>query len=361
MYTTTPKLDSQRVTDIVEATGKPVALHGGTGMTPEQFTDLIARGCAKVNISTALKIAFIQSGYDYVSGHPTEYDPPKLFVAQRAAVLDMAKEHIAKFGAAGPRLVSTLIFDCDGVLADTERDGHRVAFNPTFREFGLPVEWSEEEYAVKLQIAGGKERMASLLTPEFVRANGLPEDADGQAATLASWHKRKTAIYTDMVEAGMLPTRPGIRRIIGEAQDAGWTLGVASTSAEPSVRAILEQAAGAERAAGFDLVLAGDVVEHKKPAPDIYLLALERLGVPAAATLVIEDSRNGLLAATAAGLRCVMTVNGYTEEEDNSEAVLVVSSLGDPDGERTRIIANRSAARPGDFITLADLERCLAP
>jgi len=158
----------------------------------------------------------------------------------------------------------------------------------------------------------------------------------------------------------MLPTRPGIRRIIGEAQDAGWTLGVASTSAEPSVRAILERAAGAERAAGFDLVLAGDVVEHKKPAPDIYLLALERLGVPAAATLVIEDSRNGLLAASAAGLRCVMTVNGYTEEEDNSEAVLVVSSLGDPDGEHTRIIANRGAARPGDFITLTDLERCLA-
>ena len=101
MYTTTPTLDSQRVTDIVEATGKPVALHGGTGMTPEQFTDLIARGCAKVNISTALKIAFIQAGYDYVSEHPTEYDPPKLFVAQRAAVLDMAKEHIAKFGAQG--------------------------------------------------------------------------------------------------------------------------------------------------------------------------------------------------------------------------------------------------------------------
>jgi len=101
MYTTTPTLDSQRVTDIVEATGKPVALHGGTGMTPEQFTDLIARGCAKVNISTALKIAFIRAGYDYVSEHPTEYDPPKLFGAQRAAVLDMAKEHIAKFGAQG--------------------------------------------------------------------------------------------------------------------------------------------------------------------------------------------------------------------------------------------------------------------
>ena len=101
MYTTTPKLDNQRVTDIVAATGIPVALHGGTGMSPDQFSDLIARGCAKVNISTALKIAFIQSGYDYVTANPTEYDPPKLFVAQRAAVLEMAKEHIGRFGAQG--------------------------------------------------------------------------------------------------------------------------------------------------------------------------------------------------------------------------------------------------------------------
>jgi len=101
MYKSTPKLDNQRVTDIVEATGKPVALHGGTGMTADQFSDLIGRGCAKVNISTALKIAFIQSGYDYVTEHPTEYDPPKLFVAQRAAVLEMAKEHIARFGGEG--------------------------------------------------------------------------------------------------------------------------------------------------------------------------------------------------------------------------------------------------------------------
>jgi HAD superfamily hydrolase (TIGR01509 family) len=256
--------------------------------------------------------------------------------------------------------VRTLIFDCDGVLADTERDGHRPAFNQTFREFGLPVEWSEDEYGRKLKIAGGKERMASELTPEFARANGLPQDAEGQAAELAKWHKRKTQIYTDMVAAGMLPTRPGIERIIAEAQEAGWTLAVASTSAEASVRAILDQAVGPERAARFDLVLAGDVVPKKKPAPDIYLLALERLGVSASDALVIEDSRNGLLAAQGAGLRCVMTVNGYTEEEDSSEAILVVSSLGDPGGERTRVIANRSAARPGDFITLPDLERCLA-
>jgi HAD superfamily hydrolase (TIGR01509 family) len=256
--------------------------------------------------------------------------------------------------------VPALIFDCDGVLADTERDGHRVAFNEMFRELGVPIYWSVAEYAHKLQIAGGKERMASELTPEFAAANGLAADPEGQAEVLAAWHKRKTAIYTDMVAAGRLPTRTGVSRVIAEAQDAGWKLGVASTSAEPSVRAILDQAAGRDRAARFDVVLAGDVVERKKPAPDIYLLAVEQLGLAPNEVLVIEDSRNGLLAALGAGLRCVMTVNGYTEDEDSSEAILVVSSLGDPGGERTRVIANRSPARPGDHVTLADLERCLA-
>ena len=101
MYKTTPHLDSQRVSDIVEATGLPVALHGGTGMTPEQFSDLIARGCAKVNISTALKIAFMKSGYDFMTEHPGDYDPPKIFSAQRAAVTEMAKHHIRLFGSEG--------------------------------------------------------------------------------------------------------------------------------------------------------------------------------------------------------------------------------------------------------------------
>jgi HAD superfamily hydrolase (TIGR01509 family) len=256
--------------------------------------------------------------------------------------------------------VSALIFDCDGVLADTERYGHLPAFNQTFEEFGLPIRWSEEVYGQKLRIGGGKERMASELTPELVDQQGLPADPAAQAAEVARWHRRKTEIYTAMVAAGKLPPRPGVRRIIGAAQDAGWLLAVASTSAEPSVRAILDQAAGPERAARFDLVLAGDVVAHKKPAPDIYRLALTRLAVPAAAVLAIEDSRNGLLSATGAGLRCVLTVNGYTDEEDDSEAVLVVSSLGDPGGERTRVIANRSRARPEAYVSLADLEACLA-
>ena len=257
--------------------------------------------------------------------------------------------------------MSALVFDCDGVLADTERYGHLPAFNQTFREFSLPVEWSVEEYGRRLKIGGGKERMASLLTPEFVAVAGLPTDPDEQAAQIAAWHKRKTAIYTEMVAAGKLPPRPGIRRVIAAAQDAGWKLGVASTSAEASVHAILEYAGGAERAARFDVFLAGDCVPKKKPAPDIYVLALEKLDVDPARVLVVEDSRNGLVAADAAGLRCLVTINGYTEKEEFSEAILVVSSLGDPDGEQTTVIANRSAARPDGFVTLADLEACLAP
>jgi HAD superfamily hydrolase (TIGR01509 family) len=256
-------------------------------------------------------------------------------------------------------VVTALVLDCDGVLADTERDGHRVAFNRMFAELGVPLEWSVETYRDKLRIAGGKERMASELTPEFVRANGLPEDPEGQAELIARWHRRKTEIYTQMVQEGLLPPRPGVTRIITEAQDAGWKLAVASTSAEPSVLAILRQAVGPERAARFDAVLAGDVVPAKKPAPDIYLMALDRLGTDPASTLVVEDSRNGLLAATSAGLRCVMTVNDYTRDEANDEAVLVVSSLGDPGGERTEVIANRGSAQPGAYITLTDLQHCL--
>ena len=100
-YKTAPRLDAQRVTDIVAATGKPVALHGGTGMSAEQFADLVSRGCAKVNISTALKIAYLSSGHDYLASHPGEYDPPKVFAAQRTAVKDMAAHHIRMIGSEG--------------------------------------------------------------------------------------------------------------------------------------------------------------------------------------------------------------------------------------------------------------------
>ena len=239
-----------------------------------------------------------------------------------------------------------LIFDCDGVLADTERDGHRPAFNQAFAEAGMDVVWDEQEYARRLKIGGGKERIASLF-----------DDPGAERERIAALHKRKTAIYKAFVHEGRLPPRPGIARIVGEAHAQGWQLAVASTSAEESVRAVLEHAVGPAMAANF-AVFAGDVVPAKKPDPGIYLLAMDELGVTPADAIVVEDSRNGLLAAVGAGLRCVVTLSSYTADEDMTEAALVVTNLGDP-GEPARVVANRSAARPDHQVTIADLDTVL--
>ena len=253
----------------------------------------------------------------------------------------------------------TLILDCDGTLADTERDGHLPAFNATFAEAGLGVRWSAAEYGALLAVGGGKERMATLLTPEFVRAHGLPADPDGQRALLADWHRAKTARYVATVREGRLPPRPGVTRLLGAALADGWTVAVASTSAPESVRAVVRAAVGEELAARIP-VFAGDVVAAKKPAPDIYTLAVDELAADPGSTLVVEDSRNGLLAALAAGLRCVVTVNDYTREEDLTGAVLVLSSLGDPGGEPAQVLSDPAGIRPGAVLTLDDLRSAMS-
>ncbi len=255
--------------------------------------------------------------------------------------------------------MTALIFDCDGVLADTERDGHRVAFNQMFQEFGVPFTWSEESYGEALAIAGGKERMRSLLTDEFVERAGLPRDEDGQTALIADWHRRKTEIYAEMVTDGRLPARAGVARLAADAAGAGWSLAVASTSSEPSVRAVLSHVMDSGTASRF-CVLAGDIVANKKPAPDIYELALDRLAADPGATIVIEDSRNGLLAAVGAGLACLVTVSSYTANEEFSEAALVVSSLGEPGGEQTQVLATHGVRPSLPYVTLDDLTACLA-
>ena len=298
-YKTAPTLDAQRVTDIVEATGqagrpprrhrhepravqRPHRARLRQGQHQHRAQDRLHEVGLRLHDRAPRRLRPAQDLRRPARGGHGDGQAPHPALRQRRKGLD----------------VSALVFDCDGVLADTERYGHLPAFNQTFREFGLPVEWYVEEYGRRLKIGGGKERMASLLTPEFVAADG-PADRPRRARRPRSrpWHKRKTAIYTEMVVEGKLPPRPGIRRVITAAQDAGWKLGVASTSAEASVHAILEYAVGAERADRFDVFLAGDCVPKKKPAPDIYLLALEKLGVDPAEVLVVEDSRNGLEAA----------------------------------------------------------------
>jgi HAD superfamily hydrolase (TIGR01509 family) len=257
-------------------------------------------------------------------------------------------------------MVTALVFDCDGVLADTERYGHLPAFNTTFAAYGLPVLWDEDEYAERLKIGGGKERMASLFSdPAFVEAAGIPDDPDERAELLASWHKTKSAAFRTLVGEGALPPRPGITRIITDALAAGWTVAIASTSAVASVRAVLATAVGDDVAAGIP-VFAGDDVSAKKPDPAIYLLTLDRLGLDPSDTLVVEDSRNGLVAATTAGLPCLVTVNGYTREERFDEAALVVSELGDPGRPPVDVLANRVGVSVGDWVTLDVIEECIA-
>ena len=186
----------------------------------------------------------------------------------------------------------------------------------------------------------------------------IGSDAE-RSSFIAKLHAAKTEAFTAIVASGALAGRPGIARLARAMRERGWRLAVASTSAEASVRAVLESVVGEEDARSFE-VCAGDAVARKKPAPDIYLLALERLEIDARDALAIEDSRIGLLAATAAGLRCLVTPTAFTRDLPIEAAALVVSSLGEPDGVRTHVIANRSHARVADYVTPENLVDCLS-
>jgi HAD superfamily hydrolase (TIGR01509 family) len=224
-----------------------------------------------------------------------------------------------------------IFFDQDGVIIDTERDGHRVSFNETFKEFGFDFAWDVDEYHRLLQIAGGKERMKHYLQTKGFGKPVPPEDADD---LIARMHKRKTALFIEMIEAGRLPLRPGIHRFLREGAAAGLKLAVCTTSNEKAAHAIAFQML---KDIPFDVVLAGDVVSKKKPDPEIYTLALQKTGLAAGDVLVVEDSRNGVLAGKAAGLRVLATTNIYTEKEDLSPADAIVTCLGDPDGEKASL------------------------
>jgi len=235
--------------------------------------------------------------------------------------------------------MKALIFDCDGVLVDTERDGHRVAFNRAFAAAGIDADWDVELYGELLKIAGGKERMT-----HYFNQAGWP---DGQtAATLIpELHKKKTAIFTELIAQGRLPLRPGVARIVDEAHAAGVRLGVCTTSDPKAIDGVLDLL-GAQRKAWFEVVLAGDIVKKKKPDPEIYNLAKQRLGLDARDCVVIEDSRNGLLSALGAGMRCLITTSAYTLDEDFTGAAKVVPELGDPPNVRVTVKDLQSLKTP---------------
>lgn len=229
-------------------------------------------------------------------------------------------------------MLKALIFDCDGVLVDTERDGHRVGFNRAFKQMGIDAEWSVELYEKLLEVAGGKERMTAYFN-EYGWPEGTSTDEE-KVALIAALHKEKTAIVSKLVNEGDdMPLRPGISRIVDEAIAAGVRLGVCTTSNPKFIDAVLDKF-GPERKAKFEFVHAGDVVSKKKPDPEIYNLAKTSLDVGGSGPAVhecavIEDSRVGFLAASGAGLPVLVTTSTYTTQEDFTGAVKVVPELGD--------------------------------
>jgi HAD superfamily hydrolase (TIGR01509 family) len=245
--------------------------------------------------------------------------------------------------------IKAIFFDQDGVIVDTERDGHRVAFNRAFESFGLDVRWDERKYHEILQIGGGKERMRHQL---HNGGFGKVVPPDQEDALIAQLHQRKTDIFIEMIERRQLPLRPGVHRLMREAIRQKMRLGVCTTSAEKAARAILRSLLADIH---FDLVLAGDIVKRKKPDPEIYLLALEKTGLRPEQCIVIEDSSNGVQAAKVAGMNVVATVNDYTRQEDIRLADVVVSCLGDEDGPQAELISSHKPWPIDGVIHVSDL------
>jgi HAD superfamily hydrolase (TIGR01509 family) len=214
--------------------------------------------------------------------------------------------------------IKAVIFDVDGTLADTEKDGHRIAFNQTFKQYNLDWHWSPELYGELLKVTGGKERM------KFYVNDYLNSDLEDKY--IAELHKYKTAIYIKILKQG-LKLRLGVEKFINDLRVNNIRLAIATTTQLLNVTALLEHTLGKKSIAWFDVIAAGDMVEHKKPAADVYNYALNKLNLDASECLAIEDSKNGLISALGANIKTVITYNDYTKNEDFTGANLVIENL----------------------------------
>ena len=221
-----------------------------------------------------------------------------------------------------------LIFDVDGTLAETEKDGHRMAFNYAFAEADLNWYWSESLYGELLEVSGGKERISYYLQQYH------PEIKENLESLIPQLHQAKTSHYRQLLSSGEIQLRQGVKRLIEEAYNEGIRLAIATTSALPNALALLEKHLNPD---WFEVIAAGDIVPHKKPAPDIYNYVLEQMNLSPDECLVFEDSFHGLQAAYQANLKTIITLHDYTKKQDFSLASLVLNHLGEPDNTFTVI------------------------
>lgn len=246
--------------------------------------------------------------------------------------------------------LKALLFDVDGTLADTERDGHRVAFNRAFAEEGLDWEWSEELYGKLLAVTGGKERIRYYLdnfNTEFEHPAELAE-------FIAGLHASKTKHYVQMLSEALIPLRPGVKRLINEARAAGMRLAVVTTTTPENVSALLENAMDPEAMSWFEVIAAGDIVPAKKPAPDIYLWAMKQMNLKPEECIAFEDSHNGILSSRGADLTTIVAVNGYTRDEVFDNAAIVLDHWGEPDHPFTVLAGDADDA---SYLDLAMVKR----
>lgn len=247
-------------------------------------------------------------------------------------------------------LLKALIFDVDGTLAETE-EAHRRSFNEAFAAFGLDWRWDKELYRELLQVTGGKERLQHYIE------HRNPAGRELTLARFAEIYELASARYAALVDSGETPVRRGVRRLIAEAYERGVQLAIATTSAPGSVDALLRAMLGEAGPSWFAVIAAGDMVEHKKPAPDVYRFALERLKCDPCSCAAIEDSENGVKAARAAGLPVIALPSHYLSGDDFSLATTVLSDLGEPD-RPCRQIAGIAFGR--DYVDIDGLDAWLS-
>jgi HAD superfamily hydrolase (TIGR01509 family) len=248
--------------------------------------------------------------------------------------------------------LEALVFDVDGTLADTERDGHRPAFNRAFADAGLDWEWTVELYGELLRVTGGKERIRHYLD-HYNKGFERPSELD---AFIADLHRAKTNHYTAMMQEGRIPLRPGVLRLIQEARESGLRLAIATTTTPENVTALIGSTMPAGALEWFEVIGAGDVVPSKKPAPDIYTWVCGKMALDPRNAVAFEDSAHGVTSAADAGFKAiVVTTNSYTATQDFNRASIVLDSLGEPD--------QPVKMPPGDltgYVDLAFLRRILA-